>query len=76
VPEHLQGRVSSVELVGVFGSLVIGAALGGVIADVWGITGPFWFAFGGSVLLLAALWKRLGAIDTADRQAGPPVLAG
>ncbi len=63
VPEHFQGRVSSVELVGVFGSLVIGAAIGGVIADVWGLTAPFWFAFGGSVVLLAALWRRLGAIS-------------
>ncbi len=67
VPEHLQGRVSSVELVGVFGSLVVGAALGGVIADIWGLTGPFWFAFVGSVLLLGVLWRRLGAISHVDR---------
>jgi MFS family permease len=66
VPEHLQGRVSSVELVGVFGSLVVGATLGGVIADVWGITGPFWFAFFGSVVLLAALWRSLGALSQVD----------
>jgi predicted MFS family arabinose efflux permease len=65
VPEALQGRVGSVELVGVFGSLVAGAALGGVIADVWGITGPFWFAFVGSILILTAIWRRLSAIALA-----------
>ncbi len=66
VPEHLQGRVSSVESVGVFGSLVFGAAIGGVIADVWGITGPFWFGFAGSTVLVALLWRRLAAIALAD----------
>jgi MFS family permease len=66
VPEQLQGRVGSVELVGVFGSLVAGAALGGVIAAVWGITGPFWFGFVGSALILATLWRRLGAIALAE----------
>jgi MFS family permease len=65
VPEHLQGRVGSVELVGVFGSLVFGIAIGGVIADVWGITGPFWFGFAGSVVLVAVLWRRLAVLANA-----------
>jgi predicted MFS family arabinose efflux permease len=50
----------------VFGSLVVGAALGGVIAGLWGITAPFWFAFAGSAVLLLAIWPSLGQIAHAD----------
>jgi MFS family permease len=66
VPTEFQGRVSSVYMVGVFGSLVVGALIGGVIAAVWGVTGPFWFGFVGSGLILAAIWRRLGAIAIAE----------
>lgn len=65
-PLELQGRISSVYMVGVFGSLVAGAALGGVIASVWGITGPFWFGFVGSVLILTTIWRYLGHIAHAE----------
>src|SRR5207237_5269226 len=44
VPIRLQGRVS-IYLIGVQGGIVAGGALGGVIAEGFGITGPFWFAF-------------------------------
>ncbi len=40
VPMEFQGRVSSVYLIAVFGGMVIGSALGGLIAREWGITGP------------------------------------
>jgi MFS family permease len=66
VPTEFQGRVSSVYMVGVFGSLVVGALIGGVIAGVWGVTGPFWFGFVGSGLILAAIWRQLAAIAVAD----------
>ena len=62
VPTDYQGRVASVYLVGVFGSLVVGAALGGVLAGLWGITAPFWFAFVGSALILAGIWRQLEQI--------------
>lgn len=62
VPLEYQGRVGSVYLLGMQGGMVIGAPIGGVLANVWGITAPFWFAFGGSVLILVLIWKRLGAI--------------
>ena len=45
VPMALQGRVGSVNLVGVYGGLVIGSAIGGVLAQHLGVTAPFWFAF-------------------------------
>jgi predicted MFS family arabinose efflux permease len=53
-------------MVGVFGSLVVGAALGGVMAGRWGITAPFWFGFVGSALILAAIWRQLGNIAHAE----------
>jgi predicted MFS family arabinose efflux permease len=48
------------------GGLVIGAAAGGVIARVWGITGPFWFAFAGSLAILAVIWRQLDHIVTPE----------
>ena len=40
VPLQLQGRIASVNMVGVFGGLVIGQLLGGLIAQTWGLTAP------------------------------------
>lgn len=66
VPTELQGRVNSVYLVGVFGGMVIGAALGGLIARQWGITAPFWFGFGGTAAILALIWRQLPIIAHAE----------
>ncbi|WP_310962839.1 MFS transporter [Nocardioides terrisoli] len=65
VPEEFQGRVGSVYLVGIFGGLVIGQAIGGVIADHWGVVAPFWFAFVGSGITLALVWRQLAHIARA-----------
>lgn len=65
VPKELQGRVSSVYLIGLFGGLVLGQILGGVIAQRWGVVAPFWFAFMGSALTLLVVWRRLGQIAHA-----------
>ena len=70
VPLGLQGRIASVNMVGVFGGLVIGQALGGVIAQTWGLTAPWWFAFGGSALTLILVWRSISSIAAAK-----PVLA-
>jgi predicted MFS family arabinose efflux permease len=59
VPTELQGRVASVNTVGVFGGLVIGSGIGGVLASHLGITAPFWFAFIGSAVFLVAIWRQL-----------------
>lgn len=66
VPTEFQGRVSSVNGVGVFSTLVLGALLGGAIAARWGVTGPFWFGFVGSTITLAAIWKSLARIADAE----------
>jgi predicted MFS family arabinose efflux permease len=74
VPTELQGRVGSVNLVGVFGGLVIGSGIGGVIAQRWGVTAPFWFAFVGSAVFVVLIWRQLVHIAHAD-EAGQPAPA-
>ncbi|WP_448641497.1 MFS transporter [Geodermatophilus sp. URMC 63] len=69
VPAGLQGRVGSLYAMGVFGGILVGQALGGVLARIWGVTGPFWFAFAGSAVLLALLWRELGHLAHADAAA-------
>jgi MFS family permease len=59
VPTELQGRVTSVYLIGVQAGIVVGSALGAVIAGAWGVTAPLWFAFFGSAALVALLWRQL-----------------
>jgi MFS family permease len=65
VPLELQGRVGSLYSIGVFGGILAGQLVGGVIASLWGITAPFWFAFFGSAILLALIWQELGHIAHA-----------
>jgi MFS family permease len=66
VPLELQGRVSSVYLIGMQGGIVVGSLLGGVIAGAWGVTAPFWFGFVGSAVLVALIWPQLPKIAHAD----------
>ncbi|GAA1767041.1 MFS transporter [Nocardioides hankookensis] len=73
VPTELQGRVGSVNLVGVYGGLVIGSGIGGVIAQHWGVTAPFWFAFVGSAVFVLLIWGQLTHIAHADEAATPSV---
>ncbi len=65
-PTALQGRVGSVYMVCVFGGIVLGQAIGGVVAARWGLTAPFWFAFAGAGLTLALVWGQLSHIAHAD----------
>nr|BFE55982.1 MFS transporter [Dactylosporangium thailandense] len=62
VPDHLQGRVNSVNTVAIFGSLVIGSVIGGALATRLGIAAPFWFAFAGTAVCVALLWRSLTQI--------------
>jgi predicted MFS family arabinose efflux permease len=68
VPMHLQGRVSSVNTVGVFGGLVVGSGFGGVLGQIYGVTAPFWFAFGGSAVFLVLIWRSLTHIAHEDER--------
>ena len=65
VPMQLQGRIASVNMVGVFGGLVIGQLLGGLIAQAWGLTAPWWFAFAGSAITLLLVWRSISNIAAA-----------
>lgn len=68
VPMALQGRVGAVNLVGVFGGLVIGSGIGGVLAQHWGLAAPFWFAFVGSAVFVVLIWGQLAHIAHADER--------
>lgn len=84
VPNELQGRVSSVYLIGLQGGIVVGSVLGGLIAGVWGVTAPFWFAFVGSAALVIWIWPQLPRIahddedgdETAEVRRGQPLPDG
>jgi predicted MFS family arabinose efflux permease len=76
VPTELQGRVGSVNTVGVFGGLVIGSGIGGLLAEHVGLTAPFWFAFAGSGLFLVLIWKQLRHIAHDDLRVVPGAAAG
>ncbi|MFL6158126.1 MAG: MFS transporter [Marmoricola sp.] len=69
VPTELQGRVGSVNLIGVYGGLVLGAALGGLLARAGSVTTPFWFAFAGSAVFVVLIWGQLRHIAHADAAA-------
>ncbi len=69
VPSELQGRVGSVYMICVMGGMLVGSALGGLIAGAWGLTAPWWFAFVGSGVTLALVWRSLGHIAHADEVA-------
>ncbi|GEL94096.1 MFS transporter [Cellulomonas composti] len=71
VPTALQGRVGSVNLVGVYGGLVIGAGIGGALAQHHGVTAPFWFAFVGSALFVVLIWHQLRHVAHADEREQP-----
>src|SRR5262249_18050292 len=73
VPSHLQGRVTSMNTISSFGGLVVGSAIGGLLATRYGVTAPFWFAFAGSALFVVLLWREFTHIAHADDQ--PPVPA-
>jgi predicted MFS family arabinose efflux permease len=74
VPHELQGRVGSVNMVGVFGGLGIGSGIGGVLAERAGVTAPFWFAFVGSAVFVVLIWRQLAHIVHEDTVAADPAV--
>jgi predicted MFS family arabinose efflux permease len=71
VPVGLQGRVSSVNAVGTYGGLVIGAVIGGLLGRELGVTAPFWFAFIGSAIFVVLIWRQLAHVSHADEADAP-----
>jgi MFS family permease len=72
VPQRYQGRVSAVYMMCVFGGLIVGQGLGGVIAERFGLVAPFWFAFVGAGITLALVWRQLSGIAHADSDEPAP----
>ena len=68
VPLELQGRVASVYQFALLGGLVVGSAVGGLLAHRWGIVAPYWFGFFGCAAMLVAIWRQLGHIADEDAQ--------
>jgi MFS family permease len=62
VPDELMGRIGGMYRVAVNLGIVVGTPVGGILASLFGITAPFWFAFVGSAILVAILWREFGHI--------------
>jgi predicted MFS family arabinose efflux permease len=60
VPDRLLGRVMSASLLFGAGGLSLGALLGGLLADAFGLTAPFWVASAAVAGLAVAAWPALG----------------
>lgn len=75
VPDAVLGRVGGVYRVAIVGGMVIGTPVGGLLARTFGITAPFWFAFVGSALLVAVLWRQFDHIVHAG-EVGEPAPGG
>lgn len=76
VPAHLQGRVSSLNTISVYGGLVFGSVIGGALATHYGVAAPFWFAFVGSAIFVVLLWRQLTQIAHDDERRPVPAPVG
>ena len=56
-PPHMLGRVGSTTLFVAAGGNCVGALLGGVLADRFGLTAPYWVGFVVAVVVSAATWR-------------------
>ena len=70
VPGRLLGRANSVYYLFSVGGAALGALSGGLLARSFGITAPFWFAFGSMIVLTAVAWRLFTpqALDAEQRQ--------
>lgn len=77
VPPALMGRVTSVYMLGNVGGAVIGSVIGGVLAQQFEVTAPFWFGFFGSALVLIVIWRALAeiALPPPDDESDPGIQA-
>ncbi|MGW5190602.1 MFS transporter [Kribbella sp. NPDC004138] len=58
-PDALMGRVNSVYLLASVGGAAVGSALGGVLAQRFGLAAPFAIAFVAMVVMTAVVWRPL-----------------
>jgi MFS family permease len=62
VPDAVLGRVGGVYRMAIVGGIVIGTPIGGLLAQTYGITAPFWFGFVGSAVLVTLMWRQFDNI--------------
>ncbi|MGW5671148.1 MFS transporter [Micromonospora sp. NPDC003776] len=70
-PPALLGRVGSTNLFLAAGGNCVGALLGGVVADRFGLTAPYWVGFVVAVLVIAATWRVFDRATVAAAYAEP-----
>ncbi|MFB7949235.1 MFS transporter [Kitasatospora phosalacinea] len=75
VPDELRGRVNSAFMALAVGGSALGALLGGPIARLFGLTGPFWFSAAVMTGLTLFAWRPFGrSIDHAAADPATPAL--
>lgn len=67
----LLGRVGSTNLFLAAGGTCVGALLGGVVADRFGITAPYWVGLAVALLVIAVAWRVFDRATVAAAYAEP-----
>lgn len=66
VPEELQGRIGAAyRMLGQTG-MVTGSVIAGVLAGAFGVLAPYWFAFVGSVVIVALIWSQIDDVANVE----------
>jgi predicted MFS family arabinose efflux permease len=68
-PPHMLGRVGSTNLFIAAGGNCVGALLGGVIANSFGLTAPYWVAFVVAVAVTGTTWRVFDRATVAQAYA-------
>ncbi|HEY6738446.1 MAG TPA: MFS transporter [Actinopolymorphaceae bacterium] len=63
VPDRLRGRVQSVFLMLALGGSALGSLIGGPIARLWDVTGPFWMSAVVMAILTLLAWRPFGRAE-------------
>ncbi|NOK57872.1 MAG: MFS transporter [Chloroflexi bacterium AL-W] len=68
VPEELFGRVNSVYRLLGLGGTAVGALIGGLLAQLFGLTAPFWAAAGVTALLALGILRLISVQQITQAQ--------
>ncbi len=71
-PSHMLGRTGSTTLFIAVAGNCAGALLGGVVADRFGLTAPYWVGFVVAVMVSAATWRVFDRATVAQAYAQSP----